>query len=45
MTKRVPKGQGSRVKLREYFLGNVGEILNSDTLREVAGTSVMSTLK
>jgi hypothetical protein len=39
MKKRVQKGQGSRAKLREYFLDNVGEILNSDTLREVAGTS------
>jgi hypothetical protein len=39
MKKRVPKGQGSRAKLREYFLDNIGEILNSDTLREIAGTS------
>jgi 5-methylcytosine-specific restriction endonuclease McrA len=30
---------GSRAKLREYFLKNVGRILNSDILREVAGTS------
>jgi 5-methylcytosine-specific restriction endonuclease McrA len=35
----APKSKGSRAKLREYFLNNVGKILNSDTLREVAGTS------
>jgi HNH endonuclease len=39
MTNKAPKGKGSRAKLREYFLKNVGKILNSDTLREVAGTS------
>lgn len=37
MAKRAPKGQGSRDKLRAYFLDNVGEILNSATLQEVAG--------
>lgn len=36
---KVPKGKGSRAKLREYLINNVGKILNSDTLREVAGTS------
>ena len=31
--------RGSRAKLRDYFLENVGIVLNSDTLRDVAGTS------
>jgi 5-methylcytosine-specific restriction endonuclease McrA len=39
MNNKAPKGMGSRAKLREYFLKNVGRILNSDILREVAGTS------
>lgn len=39
MSKKAPKGKGSRAKLREFFIENVGEILNSDTLREIAGTS------
>mgnify|MGYP003420571309 FL=1 len=39
MTNKAPKGKGSRAKLREYFLNNVGNVLNSGTLREVAGTS------
>lgn len=39
MNKRASKGQGSRAKLREFFLDNVGKVLNSDTLRDVAGTS------
>ena len=30
---------GARAKLRGYFLEHIGEILNSDTLREVAGIS------
>lgn len=30
---------GSRTKLRDYFLANVGKVLNSDTLREIAGVS------
>ncbi len=34
-----PKGKGSRAKLREFFTENVGKVLDSDTLREVAGTS------
>lgn len=36
------KGQkktGSRAKLREYFKEHVGEVLDSNKLREVAGTS------
>lgn len=39
MSNKAPKKTGSRAKLREYFIANVGLILNSDTLREVAGTS------
>lgn len=39
MSKNATKGKGSRAKLREYFIENVGKVLNSDTLREVAGTS------
>ena len=39
MSKKAPKSQGSRSKLRDYFLMHVGEILDSDTLRKVAGTS------
>lgn len=39
MADKSPKGKGSRAKLREYFISNVGKILDSDTLREVAGTS------
>lgn len=30
---------GARDKLRTYFLGHIGEVLDSDTLREVAGIS------
>ena len=39
MSKKAPKGKGSRAKLRDFFTENVGKVLNSDTLREVAGTS------
>lgn len=39
MSKKAPRDKGSRAKLREYFIKNVGKVLNSDTLREVAGTS------
>jgi hypothetical protein len=39
MSKKAPKGKGSRARLREFFTKNVGKVLNSDTLREVAGTS------
>lgn len=39
MKSRATKGKGSRAKLREYFLLNVGKVLNSDKLRDVAGTS------
>lgn len=33
------KNPGSRDKLRKYFLDHLGEVLDSDTLREVAGVS------
>ena len=33
------KKSGARFKLREYFLDHVGEVLESDTLRDVAGVS------
>jgi 5-methylcytosine-specific restriction endonuclease McrA len=36
--KKPPK-KGSRAKLREFFISNVGQVLDSDTLRQVAGTS------
>jgi 5-methylcytosine-specific restriction endonuclease McrA len=39
MNKKAPKGRGSRTKLRDYFIENVGIVLDSDTLREIAGTS------
>lgn len=39
MKQKPSKGKGSRAKLREFFLANVGKILDSDTLRDVAGTS------
>ena len=35
----MPKSLGARAKLRQYFLNHVGETLDSDTLREVAGIS------
>jgi 5-methylcytosine-specific restriction endonuclease McrA len=39
MSKTAQKSKGSRAKLREYFIKNTGKVLNSDTLRKVAGTS------
>ncbi len=33
------KGNGARDKLREFFLTNIGVVLDSDTLRSVAGIS------
>jgi hypothetical protein len=39
MSTKAPKGKGSRAKLREIFYENVGHVLNSDFLREIAGTS------
>lgn len=39
MASKAPKSKGSRAKLRGFFSENVGVVLDSDTLREVAGTS------
>ncbi|MCW3126111.1 MAG: restriction endonuclease [Bacteroidetes bacterium] len=39
MTKKAVRAPGSRAKLRDYFLRNVGKVLNSKTLGKVAGTS------
>ncbi|HEX2945699.1 MAG TPA: HNH endonuclease [Clostridia bacterium] len=33
------KHSGSRAKLRKYFLSHIGEVLDSDTLKKVAGIS------
>lgn len=33
------RGNGARDKLRAYFLKHIGEVLDSDTLREIAGIS------
>ena len=35
----MAKKKGARTKLREFFTENVGKVLDSDTLREVAGVS------
>ncbi len=35
----MAKKVGARTKLREFFLAHVGEVLDSDTLREMAGIS------
>lgn len=35
----MAKRKGARIKLREYFIENVGKVLNSDELREIAGIS------
>jgi len=39
MKGKPPKGKSSRAKLREFFNENIGNVLDSDTLREIAGTS------
>jgi hypothetical protein len=39
MTAKPKKGNGSKSKLREFFLANVGKVLDSETLRQVAGAS------
>jgi 5-methylcytosine-specific restriction endonuclease McrA len=36
---RSSKGQGAKAKLREFFLNHIGEVIDSDTLREVANSS------
>lgn len=33
----MPAKKGARVKLREHFLNNLGRVMDSDELREVAG--------
>ena len=33
------KEPGARSKLRKHFLEHIGEVLESDSLQEVAGTS------
>ena len=39
MNKKPRQVKGSRAKLRDYFLSNVGKTPNSGTLRYIAGTS------
>ncbi|MFA6126373.1 MAG: HNH endonuclease signature motif containing protein [Bacteroidales bacterium] len=39
MAKKAPKGKGSKAKLKDYFIDHVGEVLDSNILREVAGAS------
>lgn len=35
----MAKRKGARAKLREYFIANVGKVLDSEELREIAGIS------
>ncbi len=39
MANKMPKGKGARAKLREYFLRNIGRVVDSEELREVAQIS------
>ena len=39
MSKKAPKNKGSKAKLREYFMENVGKVLSSKILSKVAGVS------
>ncbi len=39
MDNKPAKKKGARTKLRDYFIANVGKILDSETLRTVAGVS------
>ncbi len=39
MANKPVKKKGARTKLREYFIANVGKVLDSETLRTVAGVS------
>jgi hypothetical protein len=32
--KRASKGKGAKAKLKEFFITNVGKVIDSDTLRE-----------
>ncbi|WP_419873094.1 HNH endonuclease [Candidatus Pristimantibacillus sp. PTI5] len=36
---RSRNGQGSKAKLKEYFLANIGTVIDSETLRQVADSS------
>lgn len=36
---KKPKKKGSRTKLREFFIENMGKVVDSETLRNVAGVS------
>lgn len=36
---KAQREKGSRAKLRDYFTANIGKILTSEQLREIAGTS------
>ncbi len=35
--KKAKKSKGARAKLREHFRKNIGRVMDSDELREVAG--------
>lgn len=37
MSSRGERGNSARAKLRQHFLDNIGEVMTSDELREVAG--------
>lgn len=38
MINKSPKAsKGARAKLRSYFLGNIGRVMDADELRAVAG--------
>ena len=39
MDNKPARKKGARTKLREYFVANVGKVLDSETLRTVAGVS------
>jgi hypothetical protein len=39
MSKSIPRSTGMRAKLRTHFLANLGRVMSSDELREVAGKS------
>lgn len=39
MVKKSERGKGSKSRLRDFFVGNVGRILNSDELRQIAESS------
>lgn len=39
ISKKKPRAKGSRSKLRDFFTLNVGKVLDSNSLRKIAGTS------